>query len=551
MVADAFPQDACATTDSDGDDFPDSLADGCASTTSPPLTEDIDDDNDGLIEIHDLTMLHNMRYNLAGTTYDDEADDDTDAEMGDTTGGPTGATDNCKTATGGLYLCGYELMQDLDFDTDGDGTYTGAVTAPTLDDDDNMAPYFVDADGGWQPIGSGPSSPFTATFEGNGFVIRNLTVNRNLDYIGLFGYVSGSRIRNLGLEQVLVRSTRNGEHHLGGLVGLQIDGGTIIACYVTGNVVSSGNSSSSVRIGGLVGRQANNNIIASYASADVHCDGNGSAYQCGGLIGVQDAVTVIASYATGAVTAGTGNNGRVGGLIGFLGNIMTASYATGNADAGMGTSEGVGILIGNDAGFTNAPTSSYGFGEASNGTMSTHGTPPSGLTSATALNSINAGDAWNQPSSSTQGVWDFGDANQLPALVYNEYDGAGGTDYCAIFMAASLPCGSLLPGQRQDTSPQIGSATGDIKLGSGDSQRSITKNVTLPASVMVDSTTVNLTWSVFHDPQATNKVSIAANALKVDGAGQRASTRRIVLRATNTASNNIVNDYHLRVIAAP
>ena len=413
-----------------------------------------------------------------------------------------------------------------------------------------MAPYFVDT-AGWQPIGDSTNA-FTATFEGNGFVIRNLTINRSLTYIGLFGYVSGSRIRNLGLEQVLVRSNINGAHAIGGLVGDQANkSSSIFACYVTGNVVSSGNTSGNT--GGLVGRSVSNNIIASYASADVHCNGNGIRYQCGGLLGVQESGTVIASYATGAVTAGTGNNGRVGGLIGVLGNIMTASYATGNADAGMGTSEEVGILIGNDAGFTNAPTSSYGFGEASNGTMSTHGAHPSGVAAA-ALTLATAHSAWNQPSSSTQGVWDFGDANQLPALVYNEYDGDGGTDYCAIFTAASLPCGSLLPGQRQDTSPQIGSATGDIQLGSGDSQRSITKNVTLPASVMVGSTTVttvNLTWSVFHDPQATNKVSIAAKALKVDGAGQRASTRRIVLRATNTASNNIVNDYHLRVIAAP
>ena len=35
--------------------------------------EDVDDDNDGLIEIHDLTMLYNMRHNLTGTRYDEEA----------------------------------------------------------------------------------------------------------------------------------------------------------------------------------------------------------------------------------------------------------------------------------------------------------------------------------------------------------------------------------------------------------------------------------------------------------------------------------------------
>ena len=46
------------TKDADDDGSPDAL--------------DVDDDNDGLIEIRNLDMLYHMRYNLAGTTYDDE-----------------------------------------------------------------------------------------------------------------------------------------------------------------------------------------------------------------------------------------------------------------------------------------------------------------------------------------------------------------------------------------------------------------------------------------------------------------------------------------------
>ena len=73
---------------------------------------DIDDDDDGLIEIWTLEQLHNIRYNLAGTSYDDEeADTGTDADTGVTTGAPTAATTDCTTATNSVYLCGYELMQ--------------------------------------------------------------------------------------------------------------------------------------------------------------------------------------------------------------------------------------------------------------------------------------------------------------------------------------------------------------------------------------------------------------------------------------------------------
>ena len=75
---------------------------------------DVDDDNDGLIEIHNLDMFNHIRYNLAGTSYK-TGTDATDNRMG----APEAATKNCTRATmdGGksLYLCGYELTRDLDF----------------------------------------------------------------------------------------------------------------------------------------------------------------------------------------------------------------------------------------------------------------------------------------------------------------------------------------------------------------------------------------------------------------------------------------------------
>lgn len=44
----------------------------------------------------------------------------------------------------------------------------------------------------WVPIGSN-TKPFTGQFDGNGFIIKNLTINRpSTDYQGLFGYTGST-----------------------------------------------------------------------------------------------------------------------------------------------------------------------------------------------------------------------------------------------------------------------------------------------------------------------------------------------------------------------
>ncbi len=58
---------------------------------------------------------------------------------------------------------------------------------------------------GFSPIGSW-YNPFIGVFDGKGYKIRNLYINRVGEYdVGLFGYVgSGGEVRNLGLENVQV-----------------------------------------------------------------------------------------------------------------------------------------------------------------------------------------------------------------------------------------------------------------------------------------------------------------------------------------------------------
>ena len=294
----------------------------------------VDRDGDGLIEIDSLTDLHNMRHNLAGTSYKASA-----ASVGDTSGCP---------ATGCI---GYELARNLDFDVNGDGsTWSGnANVGYSLDSGDRHAGYFpVDGNdaGGWLPIGD-ETSPFVAVFNGNGHKISNLAIRRDQTHVGLFGAIgSGAAIRNLGLVDNLADYTGSSDSDIfiGGLVGLQSTGSSITASYATGD--ADGGDGLSDRVGGLVGLSLGS-ITASHATGDAD-GGDGNADIVGGLVGSQGiGSSITASYATGDADGGVGGFDRVGGLVGEQrGGSITASYATGDADGGVGDFDFVGGLVG-------------------------------------------------------------------------------------------------------------------------------------------------------------------------------------------------------------
>ena len=217
---------------------------------------------------------------------------------------------------------------------------------------------------GWTPIGiydviNGSTTYFRATFDGNGFVISNLYINRLNDYEqGLFGRVDGAEIKNIGLENVDV----TGMDSVGGLIG---SGDTIITnCYVIGSVtgyrdvgglmgysdgltitnscVTGSISGESSSVGGLVGYGGNAEITILNSCVTGSVSGDEFV---GGLIGSGvSSVSITNSYTSGSVS---GNDFCIGGLVGQGFGSITNSYATGsvtgNRDVGglMGYSDGV------------------------------------------------------------------------------------------------------------------------------------------------------------------------------------------------------------------
>lgn len=107
---------------------------------------------------------------------------------------------------------------------------------------------------GWYPIGSN-YDPFKGKYDGNGFKISGLKIQRTTDNIGLFGCIEGADIKNVTLENVDIK----GGNYCGALVGKVVKS-SINNIKVTGNVNGLKN------VGGVIGiasqKNKNTNTIS-------------------------------------------------------------------------------------------------------------------------------------------------------------------------------------------------------------------------------------------------------------------------------------------------
>jgi len=146
------------------------------------------------------------------------------------------------------------------------------------------------------------TTPFAGTFDGGGYVISNLTINRPESGIqGLFGNICGGKVENLGLENINI----TGGNFVGGIVGMLV-GGKVINSYSTGKV------SGERAIGGVVGILAwvPSSVMNSYSTCTVS-----GKFEVGGIAGdVLHGNSLTNCYAAGAVIGGL----TVGGIVGHI-----------------------------------------------------------------------------------------------------------------------------------------------------------------------------------------------------------------------------------------
>ncbi len=167
----------------------------------------------------------------------------------------------------------------------------------------------------WVPIGT-MEEPFSGTLDGNGFTIKNLTVNLPAQYnVGLLGFNDGMII-NLTLTDVAI----TGKGSTGSIAGTNT--GNLINCRVGGSSSVSGDGD----VGGLVGTNMSNIIMSRY-EGEVH--GNS---RVGGLVGYIFGGTVDQCYAAANVSA---NASYVGGFAGYMedgSSVIRNSFSVGKVE---------------------------------------------------------------------------------------------------------------------------------------------------------------------------------------------------------------------------
>lgn len=174
------------------------------------------------------------------------------------------------------------------------------------------------------PIGSDYNNPYSGTFDGAGYTIKNATITGSDDEngfirAGVFGCVDGT-IKQLTLENIDVDNT---------------------------STASSGNDDEQAASGVAVGALINGGTVDSI-TVTATCSVNG-IYRTGGIVGsTKDEGTKVLNCENNAVVSGSGN--YTGGIVGAAHNVAspsatgtTISYCENNA-AVSGTSEVGGIV---------------------------------------------------------------------------------------------------------------------------------------------------------------------------------------------------------------
>lgn len=181
------------------------------------------------------------------------------------------------------------------------------------------------------PIGTNLSNYFNGVFDGQGYLIGNLTVNEpSLNFVGFFGYSYGeARIRNIVIGSSCSFSRSSGSDiQVGGLVGYAIlkAGPLVIENVVNMGNISFGGSCSNLYIGGIVGiipfssnQSATIRNCANYGSVT---STHGGLTYMGGIVGMSNGTAIksiinCANYGAIIHDIASSDDVGIGGITGY------------------------------------------------------------------------------------------------------------------------------------------------------------------------------------------------------------------------------------------
>ena len=167
----------------------------------------------------------------------------------------------------------------------------------------------------WEPIGT-LENPFTGTFDGNGYTISNVTINRHLTMdniassemnIGFFGYTNGATIKNLGIENASYNVTTGdfsdtNFSNVGGIAGT-LNNTNVECSYFKGSISNSAGSYVFARSGGIAAIGLNSSVTNCYNHSSIYANAVEMNTMAAGIVAWLDAVTIDKCYAAGSVVS--------------------------------------------------------------------------------------------------------------------------------------------------------------------------------------------------------------------------------------------------------
>ena len=230
------------------------------------------------------------------------------------------------------------LVRTLDFKDDNSYRNPSSTAYGNINEDEKIESIKTEltTGKGFCTIGNNSRDKFSGTFDGQGYEIKNLYINRAEAYVGLFGNTEYSTIKNLGVSGEINVNDTTVRSWVGGIVAC-VDTGSIINCYSKCEInCSAATGVYGGSTGGIVGYGLFASIIECYNVGDIQSDDN--FYNQGGIIGSCYSKTYInncynrgaidgAKYA-GGITGSTSNNAKINNCynIGTVKNNIESGY---------------------------------------------------------------------------------------------------------------------------------------------------------------------------------------------------------------------------------
>ncbi|EIX0488976.1 filamentous hemagglutinin N-terminal domain-containing protein [Campylobacter jejuni] len=172
-------------------------------------------------------------------------------------------------------------------------------------------------------VGNDTNNVFTKSFDGSGYALKNVNINSSNQYVGIFGVVQNSYIRNLNIQGLTIISNSSGAY-VGGIVGQNLANSYTGFKNVTVNdlvIDAAGNT----KVGGIIGwgnGSGGNNTInfTNVAINDISIEAKEGSYVggVGGLIDGGNFNNVVVNDIVKLYT--TGFDSKAGGLAGKVGD---------------------------------------------------------------------------------------------------------------------------------------------------------------------------------------------------------------------------------------